>query len=193
MTYIVYRHLFPNGKSYVGITQQDPEKRWKNGSGYYYQPKMKRAIRKYKWRNVKHEILATGLSLEEAARLEKHYILLFDSFINGYNMTEGGEGGSLGAKHTAESREKISRSMMGNRNGDPNRYKEYQAKVGAWNSRPVDVFNTETGDKIGHFKSVRESTQAVGVNHSHVCHLLKKNPRCIFRGYEWVISEEVTA
>lgn len=32
--YTVYIHNFPNGKSYVGITGQLPEKRWKNGWGY---------------------------------------------------------------------------------------------------------------------------------------------------------------
>ena len=29
--YYVYKHTFPNNKVYIGITQQEPQKRWKNG------------------------------------------------------------------------------------------------------------------------------------------------------------------
>lgn len=29
--YKVYMHTLPNGKRYVGITKQEPEKRWLNG------------------------------------------------------------------------------------------------------------------------------------------------------------------
>lgn len=32
--YIVYCHIFPNGKRYVGITSQKPNERWRNGRGY---------------------------------------------------------------------------------------------------------------------------------------------------------------
>ena len=30
----VYKHIFPNGKAYFGITSQYPCVRWKNGKGY---------------------------------------------------------------------------------------------------------------------------------------------------------------
>ena len=32
--YVVYCHIFPNKKRYVGITSQKPEYRWNNGKGY---------------------------------------------------------------------------------------------------------------------------------------------------------------
>ena len=47
--WIVYQHISPNGKSYIGITQQDPEKRWQNGKGYTGQKKFYNAIKKYGW------------------------------------------------------------------------------------------------------------------------------------------------
>lgn len=31
MGYSVYKHTFPNGKVYIGMTGQEPEKRWANG------------------------------------------------------------------------------------------------------------------------------------------------------------------
>lgn len=32
--WVVYKHTFPNGKVYIGITGQEPYKRWKYGNGY---------------------------------------------------------------------------------------------------------------------------------------------------------------
>lgn len=32
--YIVYVHIFPNGKKYFGITSKAPNQRWENGKGY---------------------------------------------------------------------------------------------------------------------------------------------------------------
>ena len=34
----VYVHIAPNGKKYVGITSQKPEKRWNHGEGYQRHP-----------------------------------------------------------------------------------------------------------------------------------------------------------
>ena len=89
-TFCVYRHVFPNGKSYIGISK-DAEKRWRNGKGYETQQKMQRAIVKYGWDNVQHIILADRLTKELAMQLEKHYIAEYDSIKNGYNATIGGD------------------------------------------------------------------------------------------------------
>lgn len=32
--WLVYEHVLPSGEVYVGITKQNPEDRWKNGTGY---------------------------------------------------------------------------------------------------------------------------------------------------------------
>ena len=55
----VYIHTFPNGKKYVGVTSQVPASlRWhNNGSGYKNQGYISRAIEKYGWDNVSHEIV----------------------------------------------------------------------------------------------------------------------------------------
>lgn len=87
--YCVYEHVFPNGKKYIGITC-DTEKRWRNGKGYETQPKMDRAIKKYGWENVEHNIIVEGVSKEEAEQLEQKYIAEYNTFANGYNSTIGG-------------------------------------------------------------------------------------------------------
>ena len=88
--YSVYCHTFPNGKKYIGISS-DCEKRWRNGKGYETQPKMDRAIKKYGWSNVKHDIVIDGLTHKQANELEKWLIAEFDCIKNGYNSTIGGD------------------------------------------------------------------------------------------------------
>ena len=68
--YKVYVHTFPNGKKYVGLTMQEPRKRWENGRGYKKCPKVWSAIQKYGWSSVKSEVVANGLTKEEAEAME---------------------------------------------------------------------------------------------------------------------------
>lgn len=101
--YVVYRHTCPNGKVYIGITK-DVVRRWNCGHGYDEQV-FGRAVHKYGWENIKHEILLDGLSREEAERAEIEQIALHNSFDPefGYNMDLGGKG-CLGHKVTDEQR-----------------------------------------------------------------------------------------
>lgn len=105
--YIVYLHRCPSGKVYIGITK-DIKERWKNGAGYIHQKYFYKAIKKYGWENIKHEILADGVSREQAVSLEKFFIKLFKSNDKqfGYNMTDGGDGID-GYHHTDETKKKI--------------------------------------------------------------------------------------
>lgn len=72
-TWSVYRHTFPNGKVYIGITN-NPESRWDNGMGYAPNQPMFRDIVLYGWRNIAHEILFDGLTEEDAHEKEKELI-----------------------------------------------------------------------------------------------------------------------
>lgn len=120
--FMVYKHTFPNGKVYIGITSKNqPNQRWESGTGYSkeHQSVMYNAIQKYGWENVQHDILFTNLSKEEAINKEIELIKEYHSYIhdplcNGYNMTMGGDG-IRGKKFTKEQREKISRAKMGKR------------------------------------------------------------------------------
>lgn len=90
--YKVYKHTFPNGKVYIGITSQKPKSRWANGKGYQDNKRMYNAIKKYGWNNIKHEILFTGLTQEQAFEKEIELIAEYDStkFDKGYNISHGG-------------------------------------------------------------------------------------------------------
>jgi group I intron endonuclease len=91
--YYVYCHTFPNGKRYVGITRTSPERRWGKGRNYNTCPLMDRAIQKYGCENIKHDVIDTAESREDAEAKERHYIELFmsDRPEHGYNILPGGD------------------------------------------------------------------------------------------------------
>jgi hypothetical protein len=69
----VYKHTFPNGNIYIGITGQEPEKRWANGMGYQGQRVFKYIV-EFGWNNITHEILYSNLTETEAMSIEKKLI-----------------------------------------------------------------------------------------------------------------------
>lgn len=115
-TYTVYKHTAPNGKVYVGITAQtNVNRRWQNGRGYRAQELFSRAIAKYGWKNIKHEILYTGLTKEEAETKEIELIAKHKSNnpLYGYNIENGG---NCTGTHSEETKKKISESQRGEKN-----------------------------------------------------------------------------
>ena len=94
MNYTLYKHTTPSNKVYIGITSMKVKKRWCGGRGYRHNPHFYKAILKYGWGNIKHEILLTGLTKEKA---------------------EWGERDSLspvwGRKHTPGEKNLISKSL----------------------------------------------------------------------------------
>ena len=93
--WIVYVHIFPNGKKYFGITSKAPQARWEGGSGYGdNQPVMQAAIAKYGWENIEHKVLYENLTKEEAEQKEIELIAFYKSNQRkyGYNICSGGQG-----------------------------------------------------------------------------------------------------
>lgn len=91
--YKVYCHVFPNNKRYVGITKISEEARWKNGKGYKTCPLVDRAIKKYGWENVEHELIGEVETKEDAEVLERWYIITYNTNDEryGYNILPGGD------------------------------------------------------------------------------------------------------
>ena len=114
-TYCVYKHtnIF-NGKIYVGITSQQPEKRWKNGHGYEGNEYFYRAIQKYGWNDgFEHEIIVDGLTKAQACTIEIELINAYDSINQdkGYNFSSGGDCGNAGCDRSEEWVEKMSEAL----------------------------------------------------------------------------------
>lgn len=112
--YTVYKHIFPNNKIYIGITKRKPETRWNKGRGYESCPLMNKAIQKYGWENVKHEILFNNLTKKQAE--EKEIQLIKEYKCNnreyGYNIENGG---NCCGTHSEETKRKIGAKSKGNK------------------------------------------------------------------------------
>ena len=123
-TWCVYAHINKtNGKQYIGITSQEPQKRWGN-NGCHYKGSEQRcfynAIQKYGWDGFEHKILFTDLSEQDAKAkekelIQKYHTCIYDKPKNGYNMTFGGEG-AVGYKHSMKARRKMSEDRKGEKN-----------------------------------------------------------------------------
>lgn len=204
-TYVVYRHIFPNGKSYIGITCAKPyHRRWRSGSGYCKQPKIHNAIAKYGWENVKHEILGENLSVDEANLLEQEMIGKYNSIENGYNISIGG-GGTYGIPCSEETKHKIGDANRGKPGGDARYLREYIRTHGVWNkgghltpeqyrkivaerrarcNKPISAYDPITLECVLHFESCVNAANAVGVASSTIARCANGG-RKTSAGYIW--------
>lgn len=114
--YTVYMHVCPNGKRYIGITRQSVEKRWKNGKGYSRKENtyFYKAILKYGWNNIQHQILFEGLTKKEAEDKEIELISFYKSSDreSGYNIMNGG---NCSESMPDEIRQKLRESHFGSK------------------------------------------------------------------------------
>lgn len=93
MNVTIYKVTSPSNKVYVGITKNFNKR--KNKHNFLARNgeicRFKSAIRKYGSLLI-WEVIDIAKDYETAFELEKRYILHFDSYNNGYNMTTGGDG-----------------------------------------------------------------------------------------------------
>lgn len=111
--YLIYDHISPSGKHYVGQTCTN--NRWgyeghnylRKKNGKYINSAFAPAINKYGWDNFEHKILFTGLTKLDADMIERDLIFYYKKLGKSYNITEGGEGVMQGRKHTEASKKKM--------------------------------------------------------------------------------------
>lgn len=129
----MFIYTCPKGKVYIGITRNNPLKRWQNGTGYRTYEYFTRAIKKYGWENFKHEILFTGLSEKEAKEKEIYLIAKYKSNQRkyGYNISSGGESRS-GTKLTEDHKEKIRQGNLGKKVSEETRKKLSKSSKRLW-------------------------------------------------------------
>lgn len=152
----LYKHTSPSGKVYIGIAK-DVKHRWRaNGKGYKGSTRIWYAIQKYGWNNFKHEIIADGLTREEASGLEKLTIAKYKSTdpMYGYNLTEGGYDGVP----CEETRRRVSAALSGHEVSD-----DVRAALSDFHSIKVICLENMTV-----YKNAKEAGSALGVCSSSV-------------------------
>lgn len=121
--YTIYQHVFPNGKRYIGLTRTSVEERW-GFRGYNYKTQfVGRAIIKYGWENIKHEIICECDDKSDAEELERIFIGYYETTDPqyGYNVLPGGDVGVNDA--TPEMRKKLGNGMRGKHHTEETRRK----------------------------------------------------------------------
>lgn len=148
--FIVYCHTNTiNQKRYIGITCQEPSKRFRNGKGYKSSPHFASAIRLYGWGKFKTDILFENLSEQEAKDKEIELIEKYQTRDKnyGYNVTPGGEGYSgkdnpwFGRHHTEETKREMSAKRKGAAKSDEWKKKISKAEKGK-------IVSEETKEKM---------------------------------------------
>ena len=109
--YVVYMHISPNDKRYIGVTKLKPKYRWDNGNGYKKNDYFTNAIKKYGWNNFQHIILFINLTQKQAELKERELILQHNSTNEklGYNLEFGG---NLQKEISERTRERMSKAMI---------------------------------------------------------------------------------
>lgn len=169
--YCVYKHTCPNGKVYIGITRQNPIKRWKGGSGYKENKHFYSAILKYGWVNIKHEILYDELNEEQACVKEVELISKYNSNDRefGYNNSTGGEK-NFTFSHSSETKERMRKCKRTNQH----------------NVLQIDI---NTGQCIAKYISTMEAERQTGISHVSInyCCLGKRKTS---GGYMWQYEDK---
>ena len=143
----IYRHIFPNGKVYIGQTCQKPEYRWGNGKGYKTSPFIFNAINKYGWDNIQHEVLFTGLDQLNADIIEEDLIYYYKQISKSYNLATGGKV-NRGWKMSEEAKKKLSEAHKGKKMSDEAKEKIRLSKLGEKNPNYGKSPSKETREKI---------------------------------------------
>lgn len=219
-TFAVYCHYFPNGKVYVGLSchcDNIEEKRFgHDGCKYKKQPLVYRAIQKYGWNNIQHEVIAKYISRESAVNIEKDLIALYRSNERqyGYNISSGGEEGSY---HSEESRKKMSEQRRGKKKSEEHKCKIGEAHRGMKMSEefckkmseiaknrhhdttkdprniPILQFRIADGKFVARYRSFSEASKVTGGSRPHINECAKEKRRqvldCVWI-YESMATEE---
>lgn len=200
--YTVYKHTTPNGKIYIGITRMPVLKRWANGKGYRHNDHFNRAIEKYGWDNIKHEILYEGLTKYEASDKERELIAQYGTtdYNKGYNMDYGG---CFCDRKTPETRAKMSKIMKGRKGTRPSKkglaalrkdklekwsrkeYREWATKR-IRDGNGVRVRCVETGKE---YETMGDAARDTGANQSYIGMCCRGKAK-ISGGFHWEFVEK---
>lgn len=179
-SWTVYQHKHKtNNKSYIGITSQCPASlRWgSNGKNYSPTTYFGSAISKYGWDSFEHIILYEGLTKEEAEKIEIKLIsdLKTQDKQFGYNLLEGGSTPTI----TEEIRKKMSKSMLGNKNGlgkicsEEKKKKISEAQLGKVISAETRLKQSEAAKRRGGHSFTDEQKKKISDSH------IKKSIYCV--------------
>ena len=193
-----------NGKCYIGeTTKSDPEKRWKEHKSTIKRgvgcPALQNSVIKHGIDNFKFEILIICFD-KDRYKYEIEYIKKYNTLIpNGYNILEGGPGGSFkGKKHSEETKQLLSKNNKQKYIDNPELKREMSERNKIYYNKNNIIKHREamgksTGVKIGQYNlnnelvntfiSISEASRQTGVPKTSIQQFVKNNNNN--RGFIW--------
>ena len=183
--YTVYQQRnLSNGKSYIGMTSQEPKYRWNNGNGYKDNSKMWSDIQNSDWnKDWEHNILGNFEDKQEALNVEEMFIWLFDSTNEGYNTSAYS---SHSCKHSKESKKKIAEAKTGEKHPMFGKHFSEESRKKISQSKGVNgiLQFSKDGEFIAEYPSLMEASRQTGCNHGNICECCKGNHKSA-GGFIW--------
>lgn len=192
-----------NGKCYIGKSTEDyfetriyrHEKETSKYSTHFG-----RAIQKYGWDNFKVEVIERNISEKDIDKREIYWIDFYNSFINGYNSTKGGDGGNTYAKKSKEEmdviRKKIGAKNTGKNNGIAKNPHLVRGKNnGMYGKKPhnaqiTKLINIETNE-IKEFDRAKLAAEFLGYKGGNIITRMKDEKDLVVKGWK-LLMEDVT-
>ena len=183
--YTVYQHKnLRNGKSYIGMTSQNPKRRWRSGKGYKNNLRMWNDIQNSDWnKDWEHNIIGQFKDKDEALKYEAFLIAMLGTVWNGYNTSAYS---SHSCKHSEESKRKMSEAKTGEKAYWYGKHHSEESKQKMAENRPskqVLQFSKD-GELIAEYSSIHEAERNTGLSASNICNCCK-GERKSAGGYIW--------
>lgn len=185
----VYKHTNRiDGKSYVGRCRYPHyEYRWNNGKGYERSPRFYAAIQEYGWDSFEHSILFSGLTLDEANRLERDMIEKYKTTDpeHGYNVCIGGDAFFAGQHHSEQTKKRISEKMKAYEKTSEHRKHISESKSGVKHHFAKSVCQlTKDGKLIKIWDYMAQASEELKINKANISSCCQGN-RKTAGGYKW--------
>ncbi len=165
----IYKWTSPSGKGYVGQAQDLPSRKREflnENNADYAGDKLRKARKQYPdFSQWVYEVLEE-CSIELLDEREKYWIRHYDTYHNGYNLTEGGTSGTKGYHHRDDTKEKIAEKQ---RAAAQRKTQEERVKNAVYASSFVDRDNPEyrknlSQSLMGHVES-KETRSKISKSH----------------------------
>ena len=186
--YTVYGHCnLTNGKWYVGMTSQEPKKRWHSGWGYKFNSQMWNDIIGTDWNtDWIHTVFDIFSNREDALDYEAFLMGMLNSIGSGYNVSAYD---SRHYKHSEEHRKKMSKAMTGKHLSEESRRRISEAMTGKHHRPQKSVLQlSKEGELIAEYPSTCEASRQTGCSQSSICSCCKGKLKST-GGYIWKYKE----